>query len=815
MNEKRQGLSSSEAQKRLREFGVNELKDQSRTTAFQIFLHQFKNFLVVLLFIAAGVSLSVGETLDAGIIVLILFLNIILGFIQEFKAENAIASLKKMTSASVRVIRDGTEQLIDSRFLVPGDIVHLGEGDKVPADARIVASLRFEVNEAALTGESMPVAKSEKNTETHAVYMGTIVSAGRATVEIEKTGSRTKFGSLARSLSDIDKTETPLTHKITRLGIQVSLGALGMTVILFIVGLIRQQEIVEMLLTSISVLVAAVPEGLPAVITITLAVGLQRMAKQKAILRKLGAIEALGNTTIIATDKTGTLTENKMRVVNAWINEKTFTLTELGKVLKDDTVHELIRCGIICNDAKLSHSTEDGYTILGEQTEGSLLVLAKELGIDPETVRRTGSMIDEFSFDSKKKVMSVFWKEMDIMTLYVKGAPEQVLALSSHLSISGKVKKITKAEREKVNQAIVAAAEKGLRVLALAKRTSTKKFKTRDAAEIDLTFLGIVGIADPPRQDVKGVLQTTRDAGIKTIMITGDNPLTATYIGREIGLIESANCVVTGNELAQMHDEELSDRIQTSCVFARTTPEDKYRIVKVLQHHGHSVTVTGDGVNDALALKQANVGVAMGITGTDVAKEVADMVITDDNFVSIVNAIREGRIIFDNIIKSITYLIACNLGEVLLIFIAIAMGYPAPLLPVQILWINLVTDGLPALSLAFDPGSPEIMKRQSYVNGHYLLSKKNIYPILEFGLLTAFIPLAFYVIALTFTPIEIARTVAFTSMVIVQMIIIFFMRPDQKITSNKLLLVSVGISLLLQYVLITFEPFVTIFHIGK
>ncbi|KKS22679.1 MAG: calcium-translocating P-type ATPase, PMCA-type [Candidatus Roizmanbacteria bacterium GW2011_GWC2_41_7] len=452
---------------------------------------------------------------------------------------------------------------------------------------------------------------------------------------------------------------------------------------------------------------------------------------------------------------------------------------------------------------------------MGEQTEGSLLVLAKELGIDPETVKKGGALLDEFSFDQQKKVMSVFWEEMQSMMLYSKGAPEQILALSSYISLSGKQKKLTKADRDKINDAITDAAQKGLRVLALARRNVAKKFNTRESAEIELTFLGLVGIADPPRKDVKDVLQIAREAGIKTIMITGDNPLTATYIGREIGLIESDDCYVTGQQLAQMHDEELSDRLKTSSVFARTTPEDKYRIVKVLQRLGHSVTVTGDGVNDALALKQANVGVAMGITGTDVAKEVADMIITDDNFVSIVRAIREGRIIFDNIVKSITYLIACNLGEVLLIFIAIALGYPAPLLPVQILWVNLVTDGLPALSLAFDPGSSSIMKRQSYINGHYLLSKSNLLPILELGALTAFIPLAFYLIAIMTTTLESARTVAFTSMVLTQMIIIFFIRPDQKMTSNKLLLASVAISLFLQYIVITFEPFVTIFHIGR
>lgn len=569
-----------------------------------------------------------------------------------------------------------------------------------------------------------------------------------------------------------------------------------------------------MLLTSISLLVAAVPEGLPAVITITLAVGLQRMARQKAILRKLGAIEALGNTTVIATDKTGTLTENKMRVVSVWVNENTYAINELKKVLNNASVRELIRCGIICNDAHLRYTPEEGYTILGEQTEGSLLVLAKDVGIDPETVKNSGQLIDEFSFDPQKKIMSVLWQGRHTRTLYSKGAPENMLALSTHISLSGKRKKMTKADHEKINKAIIAAAQKGLRVLALAQKDTNKQVKTRDSAEKELTFLGLVGIADPPRHDVKEVIQIAREAGIKTIMITGDNPLTATYIGREIGLMESENCVVTGQQLAQMHDEELAERLETSCVFARTTPEDKYRIVRILQKHGHSVTVTGDGVNDALALKQANVGVAMGITGTDVAKEVSDMVITDDNFVSIVKAVREGRIIFDNIVKSITYLLACNLGEVMLIFIAIALGYPAPLLPVQILWINLVTDGLPALSLAFDPGSPMIMKRQSYVNGHYLLNKSNVWPILEFGGLTAFIPLAFYLVMVMIMPLDSARTVAFTIMVLTQMIIIFFIRTDQKFLSNKLLLISVALSLLLQYIIITFEPFKTIFHIG-
>ncbi|MBI4136433.1 cation-translocating P-type ATPase [Candidatus Roizmanbacteria bacterium] len=814
MNEKRSGLTSREAENKLAEFGTNELKDQKRTTTLQIFLHQFKNFLVLLLFVAAAISFTVGEVLDAGIIILILLINIALGFFQEFKAENAIAALKKLTATNVRVIRNGEEQLVDSRYLVPGDIIKLGEGDKVPADAKILASVRFEVNEAALTGESLPVAKSEKNADVSMVFMGTIVSSGRATVEIIKTGSQTKFGSLAQSLSDIDKGDTPLTHKITRLGIQVSTGAIIITAVLFVVGLLRDQKIIDMLLTSISLLVAAVPEGLPAVITITLAVGLQRMARQKAILRKLGAIEALGNTTVIATDKTGTLTENKMRVVSVWVNENTYAINELKKVLNNASVRELIRCGIICNDAHLRYTPEEGYTILGEQTEGSLLVLAKDVGIDPETVKNSGQLIDEFSFDPQKKIMSVLWQGRHTRTLYSKGAPENMLALSTHISLSGKRKKMTKADHEKINKAIIAAAQKGLRVLALAQKDTNKQVKTRDSAEKELTFLGLVGIADPPRHDVKEVIQIAREAGIKTIMITGDNPLTATYIGREIGLMESENCVVTGQQLAQMHDEELAERLETSCVFARTTPEDKYRIVRILQKHGHSVTVTGDGVNDALALKQANVGVAMGITGTDVAKEVSDMVITDDNFVSIVKAVREGRIIFDNIVKSITYLLACNLGEVMLIFIAIALGYPAPLLPVQILWINLVTDGLPALSLAFDPGSPMIMKRQSYVNGHYLLNKSNVWPILEFGGLTAFIPLAFYLVMVMIMPLDSARTVAFTIMVLTQMIIIFFIRTDQKFLSNKLLLISVALSLLLQYIIITFEPFKTIFHIG-
>ncbi|MBI4129692.1 HAD-IC family P-type ATPase, partial [Candidatus Roizmanbacteria bacterium] len=607
------GLTSEEANKLLVQYGKNDISSTKRFSLIQIFWTQFKNFLIVLLVIAALISFFVGEALDAVFILVIIILNALLGFFQEYKAENALAALQDMTISKVRVIRDGVEQEIDSRLLVPGDIIKLSEGDKIPADARILESMHAEVNEASLTGESMPVEKNPHDKEQNMLYMGTIVTSGKATTQVTHTGFATKFGKMAASLSDIKHEQTPLMRKIAVLGKQLSSGAIGITLLIFLIGIVQGRDVIEMLQISISLAVAAIPEGLPAVITITLAIGLQRMAKQKAILRKLGAIEGLGNTTVVATDKTGTLTENKMRVAKFWIDNATHTPKDfIGKKMPP-LLLLLLKAGVICNNATLVPAkNKKTYEILGDPTEGSLLLLSKELTVDPYKVKGGGKLVDEFSFDAKKKMMSVIWEENGQKTLYAKGAPETILSLSSTIVEQKRTRTMTAKDRSAIQKELKNYQEKGLRVLSIAKREPIQTIGKRDEMEKNLTFIGFVGIADPARTGLREVLMTTEHAGIQTIMVTGDNPITAASIGEQIGLLKPDDRVVTGMDLTKMSDRELEESVESIRVFARTTPEDKFRIVTALQKKGHIVTVTGDGVNDALALKKADVGVAMG-----------------------------------------------------------------------------------------------------------------------------------------------------------------------------------------------------------
>lgn len=809
------GLTTTEANHLLTTHGPNELTTNTHTSPLLLFANQFKNILIGLLAIASLVSFLVGDIYESVFIIIIVVLNAILGFIQEYKAENALASLKQMTSSKIRVIRDGIEQMLDSRFLVPGDIVKIEAGDKIPADGELLIARHVEINEASLTGESIPTAKDSK--ENNQVYMGTIVTGGSAIIRISGTGKNTRFGELAASLTTIREEKTPLEKKITLLGRQLSLGALIITFIIFILGLAQGRPLTELLLTSISLAVAAVPEGLPAAITIALAVGLQRMAKKKAILRKLGAIEALGNTTVIVTDKTGTLTENKMRVLNIWTNDTVHKAKNLQTLLGRKDVYELIKAGVICNNATVV-SRNGQADVVGESTEGSLMLLAHENKFPVETVKNSARIVEEYAFDQSRKLMSMLVNENDTVTLYTKGAPESVLARSTKLLKGTNIVKLTAEEKHEIQKEFELFAKDGLRILAVAKRAMTKKHVSRDESEKELIFLGFVGITDPPRPEIKKVLETTRMAGIMTVMVTGDNPLTAHAVARHIGLIYDGEAVITGEELKQMSDDELLERLDKIRIFARTTPQDKFRIVKLFQKRGEIVTVTGDGVNDALAIKQGNTGVAMGITGTDVAKEVADMVITDDNFASIVSAIREGRVIFDNMVKSITYLVSTNLSEILLIFYTIVASLfvrehiPVPLLPIHILWINLVTDGLPALSLAFDRGTLHTMEKRSNAESSKLLGKKNLVFMIARGSIISAVAFVVFMISLQFLTVENARFMAFNTLVVVQLVSIFFIRGQQSIFSNKVLLTSILVSLSLQIAIMFVPPLPTIFQ---
>lgn len=722
-----------------------------------------------MLLAATGLSFFLGDSLDGILILTIVFLNAVLGFAQEYKAEKALTALKQMTTGVVKVLRDGVTTELPSTELVPGDVIFLEEGDKVPADATLIEALHIEINEAALTGESLPV---EKNTGSDSnVYMGTIVTRGRATATITTTGMRTKFGSIASKLGEIKDEETPLEKKMAKLGSQLGVVALSAASIIFGLGFIRHDPIFESLLTAIGLAVAAVPEGLPAVVTITLAVGTQRMARQRSILRKLSAIESLGSVTVIATDKTGTLTQNDMQVTDVWFDGKSYTPTAL--VNKNHTaLRQLIEIGILCNNASLSHTPEgETPSVIGDKTEGSLLLLARTLHVPIDPLRESGRLLEEFAFTSVLKMMTVIRTSGAKTTVLTKGAPEAILSACDRVMHGDKSIPLTQAGREKIESAFRLFAAKGLRMIAFGSKEITWKNQSRETVESGLTFVGFVGIADPPRKEIRHAVALAKRAGIITIMITGDNELTAQAIGEHVGILEKGNEVLTGAQLAALSDSQATRALMRTRIFARTTPEQKYRIVSLLQRMGHIVAVTGDGVNDALALKQADVGVAMGMTGTDVAKEASDMVITDDNYASLVVAIEEGRTIFDNIKSTTKYLIGCNLGEIGAITGGVLLGWPFILSPLHILYVNLATDSLPAIGLALTPKQGDIMTRAPRTETS-IFNRHDVLWFVEVGLLTTLATLISFVVGNQFT-ITLGRTLAFLAIILAQQYIFY------------------------------------------
>lgn len=762
-------LSATEAANRLAKFGPNALSEASAHSPLSIFIDQFKNILVLMLMGAAGLSFILGDELDGILILTILILNAILGFVQEYKAEKSLSALKRMTVGMVKVLRDNSMVELPSTDIVPGDIIFLEEGDKVPADAVLIEALHVEFNEAALTGESLPV---EKNTTTdNAVYMGTIVTRGRATAKVTQTGMRTKFGSIATKLGEITDEETPLEKKMAILGKQLGVVALSAAGIIFGLGFIRHDPLFESLLTAISLAVAAVPEGLPAVVTITLAVGTQRMARQRAILRKLSAIESLGSVTIIATDKTGTLTQNDMRVTDVWIAGSAYKMKDLQKK-KPTQLQELLEVGVLCNNASLTKVYKgEPPTVIGDKTEGSLLLFSHDVGTAPEEFRDDGIFVEEFAFTSLLKMMTIVWKQGKQVVAFTKGAPEVILANCDRYKDGGKIVPLTTAHRKKIETAFRSFASKGLRMIALAKKDIVWKNQAREKVESDLIFLGFVGIADPPRPQIADAVRLAQRAGITTVMITGDNELTAAAIGEEIGLLKNGDQVLTGAQLASLSDAQATRALGKTRIFARTTPEQKYRIVSLLQKMGHVVAVTGDGVNDALALKQADVGVAMGITGTDVAKEASDMIITDDNYASLVIAIEEGRTIFDNIKSTTKYLIGCNLGEIGAITGGVLLGWPFILSPLHILYVNLVTDGLPAIGLSLTPKQGDIMTQKPRTE-KTIFNTHDVIWFIEVGLITTAATLISFMIG-SRVDVTLGRTLAFLAIILAQQYIFY------------------------------------------
>lgn len=793
------GLTSDQVALLLKKYGENSIQDKRNKNVFIKFFEQFYNFLTVLLFAAALISFFIGETVDGVLIVAIVILNAIFGLYQEQKAEEAVAVLKKMTISTTRVIRDGKEIEIESKYVVPGDIFFIEEGVKIVADGIIIETLNIEINEAALTGESIPVVKAAQDP----VYMGTIVSKGRALAEVKKTGMQTKFGKIAAQLSSVEENKTPLQKKLEQLteiiglvGILISLGVFGLSIL-------QGSAYFPAFLLAVSLAVAVVPEGLPAVMTITLSVGVKDMAKKKAIMRKLSAIEALGNITLIATDKTGTLTTNKMEVKEVMIDQHVFPTAHLPADSK--AFQKLIHNGVLCSTASLVYVHDHGsFEILGDPTEGALLVLAKKIGVESDLLKKDHPIIDERPFDSISKRMSVQIKEHGKKIIYTKGAPESILDICSYILIDGKEHILTLQKKQEIDAILEKWSQKGLRVLAFSYGSNSFDAKN--------TFLGLVALYDPPRKEAQLSIEKAHAAGINVVMITGDNPKTAEAIGTQIGLVKEGDIILVGDQVEKYTDQELIDLLPKVRIFARITPFHKSRIVSLYQKMGEVVAVTGDGVNDAIALKQADVGIAMGKVGTDVARETADMVITDDNFATIVNAVEEGRNIVKNLKNSIKYLLAGNLTEALTIIIGLLLGLPPILIPIQILYINLISDGIPALALAFSPREEGSMKRKPEKKLQLLTFRDAAYITLV-GLAGGIVVVISYFIF--DTSIHERQTIAFTVLAIIQSFIFIdiwlshrSVRKNYLTFRSRFFMVAFFLPILTQYILVSI-PFLS------
>lgn len=855
------GLTNDEAQERQARYGKNELPAGEEVSIWRLLLEQFTSVMVIVLIIAAIISFVIGDATDAIVILAIVVLNAALGFFQEYQAEQALAALGAMQTPQVRVRRNGHVQEISADELVPGDIVLVEAGDLIPADGRLIEAANLQIDEAALTGESLAVEKtSEQLPDTdpppaladlrNIAYMGTTVTYGRGTLAIVATGEKTQLGTIAALLQGVEKGRTPLQERLERMGIYLAAAALAVCVLVFVVGVIRGEDVREMLLTAISLAVAAIPEGLPAVITIALALGARRMIRRNALIRKLPAVETLGSVSVICSDKTGTLTRNEMTVTMlALPGRGDVRVTGVGyepvgqffegeqeiNPVNDDVLCRILKAAALNTDAYIERVHEDGpWGVVGDTTEGALLVAARKAGWSRSALEDDLPRVDELPFSSERKAMTTIHEprgkfaaqlfENAKYVSFTKGAPDQLLAWATQETMPDGPRPLDETRREAWRKQIDKMADEGLRVLALAYRPLDviPDDLSPETVERDLTLLGLVGIVDPPRSEAKRAIQVASEAGIRTVMITGDHKLTAQAIARQLGLLSQDGAALTGVELDRLSADELRETVKDVSVYARVTPEHKLRIVEALQSHGHIVAMTGDGVNDAPALKQANIGVAMGITGTDVSQNAADMVLTDDNFATIVAAVEEGRTIYDNIRKFIRYLLATNTGEIITMFLALLIGLRVPLLAIQILWINLVTDGLPAIALGFEPGEADVMKRKPRPPRESIFAQGVGRHVIWVGIWLGVVTLIGYVWALNRYPggamdpseegLLSGRTVAFMILALSQVAHVaaihggdasFWQAP---ITRNRLLLGAVLLTAALQF-LVVFTSF--------
>ena len=832
------GLSAEEAAKRLLEYGPNELRKEKGRTKIEIFIGQFKNILVIILILASILSIAIGETLDAVIITAIVVASAGLGFIQEYRAERAIEALKKLTTPTATVIRDGKEVTIPTKEIVPGDILVLNAGDKVPADARVIEAHNLKVDEASLTGESVAVTKITDplpeeipvSDRLNMVFAGTAVIYGRGKAVVVATGMNTELGKIAATVQEEKKEETPLERRMAEIGRLLTILCFTVAALVAAIGFfVWHKSLLEMTMWAVSLAVAAVPEALPAVVTGALAVGMYRMAKRNAIIRRLPAVETLGSTSIICSDKTGTMTKGEMTVRKIYIIDKTIDVTGSGyepvgnfkvdgkAIDVDDELKLLLLASALCSDARLVKE-EEKWTIRGDPTEGALIVAAAKAGIGEKELE-VYPRINEIPFSSERKRMTtVHETPNERIVAYMKGAPEVVLGLCDKIVVNGEVRKLTREYEEKILNVNDTLAMQGLRNLAIAYReVDPKELENtlEENFEKGFTFLGIVGMMDPPRPEVKDAIDRCKQAGIKTVMITGDHKLTAVAVAKELGMFRDEDYVLTGVDLDRIDEEEFEKIVENVKVYARVSPEHKLKIVKALKKKGYIVAMTGDGVNDAPALKAADIGIAMGITGTEVAKEASDMVLADDNFATIVAAVEQGREIYENIKKYLVYLLRCNIAEIMMPLFASLSSLPLPFTAIQYLWINLVTDGLPALALGIDPADPDLMKRPPRDPREGVFTKRDtlLFLILTPLLMTALLLASFYV-SLNIIGEELieARTQIFTSMILMELLLALSCRslryPVWKvgIFKNKYLILAILSSIVMQ-LLILYVPY--------
>lgn len=839
------GLAKKEARRRLELVGYNRLVEQKRVSPWAVFLSQFTDFMVLVLLAASLLSGVLGEYADAITILAIIVINAVLGFVQEYRAERALEALRKMTAPEARVIREGQVRTVPAEELVPGDVVLLETGDVVAADLRILEANQLEISEAVLTGESLPVKKQPAQVflpETplgdrrNSGYMGTVVTRGNGRGVVVETGMGTEMGQIAGYIQQVKDEDTPLQKRLAQLGRWLVSACVVIVAIVSISGILQGEPTYRMILTGVSLAVAAIPEGLPAIVTVSLALGVQKMVKRQAIVRELPAVETLGCATVICSDKTGTLTQNEMTVREIYLAGETVTVTGEGYEPRGDflpaegkkplkqLLKEALKIAALCNNAVLQKNNIElrglfrnggkAWEIAGDPTEGALLVAAAKGGIWREVLEQKEKRILEIPFDSERKRMSVVYEDQEKKQrkVYCKGAPDIILDLCNKVCLQGKIVPLDDVLKKELLAKNDSMAARALRVLGLAYRELPGGFSLEEEGiESDLIFVALAGMIDPPRVSAVDAVRICRMAGIKTVMITGDHKKTAEAVAKELKIItDPAQLVLTGPELEEMSDYQLGCAVNQIGVFARVSPKHKIRIVRALKDRGHIVAMTGDGVNDAPAVKEADIGISMGVNGTDVTKEASSLVLGNDDFATIVAAIEEGRIIYDNIRKFIRYLLSCNAGEVLTMFAATLLGLPLPLLPIQILWMNLVTDGLPAMALGLDPGDPDVMQRRPRNPRESIFAHGLPRRIIVRGIIITVAVLAIYITGFFAggRNLDLARTMAFCALVFIQLFYVFDCRSERYsifelgFMSNPYLVGAVACSMVMQLVVV-------------